>query len=132
MELQVFVVAARTVASDSVVPVGFAYCTVIAYFFCLREIELSTMLKTSVYCNNVLLTVTIKLPATKTDPMALSCERTWGCICEDSPDPYACPYHAALSQESLLSNIFSVKDLEAPGFPFMPTTRGRLRARPKS
>ena len=105
---------ARTAAEPPVrghryIPTGFHYTIVIAAFFILRELELSTMVRGSVTMNALLMTVTILLPVSKTDVMALSCQRTWGCVCGETVDPYSCPYHAMEAQLQLLSDIFGEK-----------------------
>ena len=69
-------------------------------------------------------TVKILLPATKTDPMALTCVRSWGCVCNGGDtDKETCPYHAALAQHVLLKETFGDQVLEE-GFPFSPNSSG--------
>ena len=61
--------------------------------------------------------VAILLPAIKTDPMAQSCTRAWGCVCpEGKVDEEACPFHAAKAQVPLLNKTFGSK-VDEDGFP---------------
>eukprot|EP00959_Pyramimonas_sp_CCMP1952_P409675 8585839-Pyramimonas_sp.AAC.1 len=76
-------------------PVSVVNYLIVASFFLLREIEASLMLNSAVTIDMDTETVRIRLPVSKTDPQALSCTRSWGCVC--SPAGRApCPYHAAL------------------------------------
>ena len=64
--------------------------------------------------------------ATKVDVMALSCTRSWGCVC-DAPAPdneTRCPYHAAKRQLEFLKEIFGA-DADDPSFPFSPGRDGK-------
>ena len=120
-----FVAGAVKIAGNAGVPAGFHYCGVVAYFFCLREIEMSTMLNTSVCVQEDQQRVTILLPATKTDPQALSCERTWGCTCEGREGgERECPVHAAIAQKKLLVQTFGPGKVSKEAFPFMPSRTG--------
>ena len=79
-------------------PVGFVHAGVLAYFYMLREIELSTPIYSSVFFCMIKLQVTIRLSASKTDPEALSVARTWGCVRPEGEgrDAHNCPFHVAL------------------------------------
>ena len=97
----------------------------ILYFFVLREIELGTMLVKSVEVDHTRAVVCIKLPATKTDPMALGCSRSWGCVClPEATDKTQCPFHAAAAQLDLLRHTFG-DTMDEEGFPFSPMPSGR-------
>ena len=123
--MDVFIKAATKIADDYAMPVGLHRTAVICYFFVLREIELGTMLYESVTVSVGKKTVTILLPATKTDPQALSCERSWGCVCpEGLEDASACPFHAALEQKKALRELFG-DEVDLEGFPFSPTVGGK-------
>ena len=76
--LKDFTVGADMVDSQKGIPAGFKFAGVLAYFFVLREIEQSLMLYTSVSVDVIKEVVTLQLPASKTDWVALSCERSWG------------------------------------------------------
>ena len=120
-----FTRGADALRDDPSITVGLCFTCVIAFFFMLRELELSTMLLKSVTICAVKLTVTILLPASKTDPEALSCSRTWGCVCDkpDEPDSLCCPVHAAMAQRALLERTFGDRAKD-DGFPFAPTVTG--------
>ena len=124
--LKDFAVGAEKIDSQKGTPFGVQFAGVLAYFFVLREIGQSLMLFTSVGVDLVKEVVTLQLPASKTDWVALSCERSWGCVC--SPGAVtadACPFHAAVAQQSLLRERFGDR-VEEPGFPFMPSQSGAV------
>ena len=53
--------------------------------------------------------------------MALSCTRSWGCVCGEVPgDPHSCPFHAAAEQKRVLRQIFGGR-VDEEGFPLSPT-----------
>ena len=93
--LKVFSVLALTV--QPIVPSGpiFPVAAITIGVFCLlREIELSAIVMSSVCFNDLNKTVTIDLPASKTDVKGRGAKRTWGCLCKgEAPEP--CPYCAA-------------------------------------
>ena len=90
--------------------VGMISFIVLGAFFLLREIEGALMMTPSVTLNATRRTVRFLLSASKTDPVALSVSREWGCVCSctvsraHSLDP-PCPYHAAAEQ---LANVEAV------------------------
>ena len=104
---------------------GLRRTSVVGFFCMLREIELSLMLYTSVEVDELNVMVRILLPATKTDPEALSCSRFWGCVCDGAVDECACPYHAARAQKLALQERFGERVLE-DGFPFAPMGDGSV------
>ena len=110
---------------DDNLPAGFHFTIIIASFFVLREIELSTMIRGSVKLDKVALTVTINLPASKTDWMALSCQRSWGCVCLGEFDAMSCPYHAMEAQLSLLVDFFG-DEAKCDEFPVAPSKQGKV------
>ena len=113
-------------------PVGMISLVVIAVFFLLREIEAALMLRKSVTINRTRKTVRIRLSASKTDPMALSVTREWGCVCP--PDGSAagshyssvppCPYCAAVAQAEIVSAVARENGMDAEDVPFFPTASG--------
>ena len=126
IELHTFTFAAKQLeAVDKTVPVGFYRTGVVGYFFMLREIELSLMLWASVTIEEGPKIVRILLPASKTDPTALSCIRYWGCVCEeDGPvNDETCPFHAAQMQKLVLKELFGDR-VEEEGFTFAPRPDG--------
>ena len=78
-------------------PAGITNLIVCASFFSLREIEVSLLLVRCVTIGTARRTVTLLLPATKTDPAAHSVTRQWGCVCSGTEET-ACPYHAIVAQ----------------------------------
>lgn len=104
-------------------PIDFISYVVVAAFFVLREIEASLMLCSSVAINDDEQKITIELPTCKTDPGALACSRTWGCVCSgDRTQP--CAYHAACDHKAILMHRFAV-DGELPrDLAFFPTATG--------
>ena len=106
------------------VPYNFGNFGVVASFFLLREIEVSLLLAKNVTINSEKELVTILLAASKTDPTALSCSRTWGCTCgDDSKKP--CPYHCARRQRQWLVEQFADHAGQLPSdLPFFPTKGG--------
>ena len=125
LPLTEFITGAAAIAGQPGVPVGLENTCVILYFFVLREIELGTMLVKSVEVDYVKAVVCIRLPATKTDPMALSCSRSWGCVClPEATDRTQCPFHAAAAQLALLRRTFGDKTKEED-FPFSPMPTGK-------
>ena len=78
---EVVAVLSTVLATDLTVPIGMRYTVVVSFFFMLRELEMGTMLFSSVDVDTVRKVVTILLPATKMDALALSCRRSWVCVC---------------------------------------------------
>ena len=107
-------------------PVGFKNYFVIAMFFILRENEASLMLVESVTISLEARCVEILLPASKTDPRALSTTRRWFCTCKVAGAYLACPFCSAVEQMDLLYELFSDEDNVLPsGLPFFPTSGGQ-------
>lgn len=104
-------------------PIGTNCLITLGVFFLLRELELSTALRTNVRINKVNETVTMRLSASKRDPLAIGVERTWGCVCTPTSNRRACPYHMAVWQHGLLEARFGpVTDTDT--IPFFPRTDG--------
>ena len=104
-------------------PIDFTAYIVVAAFFVLREIEASLMLCSSVVFDNVELKVTIELPTSKTDPGALSCFRSWGCVC-GGIRTQPCAYHAAYDHKAVLLERFAVDGELPKDLAFFPTASG--------
>ena len=83
LPLDDLVKGAAAVAGQRGIPIGLANTCIVLYYFVLREIELGTMLATSVTIDAETKEASIKVPATKTDPRALGRTRSW--------DASACP-----------------------------------------
>ena len=89
----------------------------IGSFHVLREIELSTALASSVSFNDEITEESFCLPVSKTDPRALGCTRSWGCVC-DGFHSTPCAYHAMKDQIYWLEETFPGIPLEElPLFP---------------
>ena len=89
------------------IPLGMHHTVVVGFFFMLREIELSLMLYNSVDLDLINLVVRTLLPASKTDPQALSRSRFWGCVCDEGVVVATeCPFHDALAQKTMLKERF--------------------------
>jgi len=82
-------------------PLGFINIVVIGCLFIMRENDILLMLARSVRLDNVRKLVHISLPASKTDPAALTTIWSWGCVCNNDRD-LPCPYHAMVDQLELL------------------------------
>ena len=101
-------------------PLNFETYMVTACFFVLREIECSLILLKSVVLDIVNLKLTILLPVSKTDPEAVSCSRSWSCVCGDRPHDRCrpCPVHSMIEHMELLKQYFGEPlDGDLPLFP---------------
>ena len=105
---------------------------VMAVFFPLRGVRAAPMLRKSVTIKRTCKTVRIRLSASKTDPMALSVTREWGCVCP--PDGSAagshyssvppCPYCAAGTQSEIVSDVARENGMDVGDTPFFLTASG--------
>ena len=106
-------------------PIGFENYIVVSAFFVLRENEASLMLTSSVHIDTNNRFVEINLPASKTDPKALSAVRRWSCTCGARHAFTLCPYCAAVKQMDLVHEVFADADNCLPSnLPFFPTRAG--------
>ena len=97
----------------------------VASFFLLREIEASLALLSHVTLNQTSKVITLRLPVSKTDPRALGCTRSWGCVCDDDMT-VPCPYHAVLSQRLLLRDMCNRLKLHENEIPLFPSAIGEV------
>jgi len=67
----------------------------------MREIDILLMLARCARLDIVRILVHIFLPASKTDPAALTTTWSWGCVCNNDRD-LPCPHHAMVDQLELL------------------------------
>ena len=82
---------------------------------CANAIDLSTSVRA------VDVTESWRLSVSKTDPQAIGCTRTWGCICPASP----CPAHTAIAHLQWLSSTFGdATGVLPPGLPLFPCPDG--------
>eukprot|EP00971_Amphidinium_carterae_P217679 4320955-Amphidinium_carterae.1 len=72
-------------------------------YFLTRELELSCARKGHLTVDESSLTVTRRLPASKTDVEGIGVARSWGCVCEDNKGKSLCPYHQACFHLQLLT-----------------------------
>lgn len=91
-------------------------------FFMLREIEGSLARAVNVTLNWENCSDTWRLPASKNDPCALGCARSWGCLCSTS-SLVACPFHCAVNQHELLLKLFPSR-VNDPSLPLFPESHG--------
>ena len=98
-------------------PVRFALLSVA---FLLREIEASTAVLGSWTIATDTKEISWRLPASKSDHMALGVTRTWPCTC--GLDTLACPYHAAVEHQEWLTIS---KWFTGPCTPLCPTSKGK-------
>jgi hypothetical protein len=128
-ELDVDAAFSLHLSDDPVVPrgpCGFTRALEIGSFHVLREIELSLALASSVAINLETSEETFSLPASKTDPRAIGCCRTWGCVC-DGTHSTPCAYHAMLDQLSFLKRKFP--DVPFDQLPLFPKEDGQTVAK---
>ena len=104
-------------------PIGPGRLCEFACFFVLREVEASLCLAHSVDLNWATREVTVQLPVSKTDPRAVGCSRTWGCVCHAEPHDVPCAFHALAEQMALLKRRFG--DPVPSDLPLFPTSGGK-------
>ena len=104
-------------------PVGLRSMLVCGCFWMMRELELSCARLCHLTVDPINLTVCWRLPASKTDVMALGKDRTWGCVCiEVGGSP--CPVHAVLAQLTLLTELFGAVQVSNGSLPLFPSLAG--------
>ena len=69
--------------------------------------------------------MTIWLPATKTDPRALTCQRSWGCTCLGTDGDWLCPFHAGWDQHEQVKEHFGRGGVVPADVPFFPSRDGK-------
>ena len=98
-------------------PVGPYQLVILGTFFLLREAEASLLLTASVKLDTLAMTVTLKLPSSKTDAAAASVDRTWGCLC-GTHQIEGCPFHQAeFHMKKLIRKFGSERVMQLPFFP---------------
>jgi len=103
---------------------------VIGSCFMLREIELAYARARHLSFNHSRRVVTFELPLSKTDPCAIGCTRSWGCVCDEQAASLAaampCPYHIAKAHDEALRLYFGQEADEPwpPEMPLFPTPEG--------
>ena len=106
-------------------PVNSIAVVVLFTMFLLREIEGSLATKGHVTFDDAEQTISWRLPASKTDPTAMGCTRTWGCTCFTPSAPaQECPYHTMKHHVYLTEQHFGSEATD-PDFPLFPTVEGK-------
>ena len=85
-------------------PANPGQASLIAAWWLLREIEASHARVSHVVASREGLTISLKLPNSKTDFMALGTSRSHSCCCQVG-DSRLCPYHALVRQVSFAKNL---------------------------
>ena len=96
-------------------------------FHVLRGAESACALASSIRIDWHGLTESFSLPVSKTDPQAVGCVRTWGCVCAASGPGHKplCPFHAAASLLAHHQLRFAPAGQGLPlNFPLFPTQDG--------
>ena len=97
-------------------------------FHLTRGAESACALASSVSMNAERRTYDWMLPVSKTDPQAIGCTRSWGCVCLDSAQG-PCPYHAMSRLMAELYRRFGIKDELPDDLPLFPNASGDWVAR---
>ena len=140
-EIDLGKIAGLELGTDPIVPDGPinpAHWANICAFHVLRGAESACALASSLIIDETTLTETFWLPASKTDPQARGCKRTWGCVCLDDVRSKArsytgmppCPYHSALEVKRDLARRFAMPSGTLPvDLPLFPDASGAWCAR---
>jgi len=104
-------------------PANFGKVLEVGSFHILREIEISTALASAVSFNHDKAEESFCLPVSKTDPRAIGCSRSWGCVC-DGHHNAPCAYHALKEQTEWLANTFP--DVPFTELPLFPQINGNI------
>ena len=111
-------------------PVGPRNSLVTSAWWLMREVEISTLRASLVTITaGRILTATLTLPASKSDPAALGVKRTHACICRGSEYRKLCPVHALWDQALLLRREFPrafIGDVPQKDFPMFPSAAGKV------
>jgi len=112
------------IGSGPLVPGGmcsFTWALEVGTFLVLREFKLSTSLASAVAVDVEKLGVTVALPVSKTDPKAIGCTRTLGCV---GGGIHGTPrrYHAPIEQLDWLDRTFP--DVARAVLPLLPQSNG--------
>ena len=118
-------------------PVCPLYWATLSAFHVLRGAESACALASSLQICASTVTETWSLPVSKTDPQAVGCRRSWGCVCSGTPprslpssSSRPCPYHAAVGLKAYLVEHFGDEDGLLPvGLPLFPNCSGGWCAR---
>ena len=110
-------------------PVCPSHWATLATFHLLRGAETACALASSLEVATCPLRETFSLPISKTDPQAIGCCRSWGCVCNGLLHR-ACPAHSALAILDELKKRFGRADGSLPpGLPLFPDAAGNWCSR---
>merc|ERR1711965_754036 len=98
---------------------------IVGSVFGFREIEISLARRKAVKLDRTKRVLTIHLPVSKTDPMALGCHRSWGCVCTSLAN-VPCPYCEYIKHEAHLAVHFDEETINDEDFPMFPNLEGRF------
>jgi len=117
---------------EPLVPEGPGDCAnmfVMTYFHILRGMEIIMANAADITIDYAAASESWKLSVSKTDPQAIGCVRTWGCVCPRH-GVAPCPVHAAIRHCEWLRSCFAGDDGVLPGdLPLFPSiTGGRITA----
>ena len=105
-------------------PADWFHMFVMSYFHVLRGMEIITANAADLVVDAVGLTESWQLSACKTDPQAIGCTRTWGCVCQPRGSTL-CPVHSGLAHMAWLRTQFGDASGDLPpGLPLFPTMTG--------
>ena len=111
-------------------PVMAVASTVIATFWLLREIEMSHLRHRHVALDRIRGTARLTLSASKTDPEAFGCTRSWGCVCQ-GVKTQPCGYCAVVAVVEYNERTFRQEDgLMPPELPLFPQADGSISTKP--
>ena len=95
-------------------------------FHLLRDMESSCALASHLSIDLTRQVESLELPVSKTDPGAIGCTRSWGCVCNGKHDS-PCAFHAAVEHQALLVQLFGNQEGALPaGLPLFPTAAGTV------
>ena len=131
LELPVSELSSLGLTHEPLVPDGPAcpaLWATLSAFHVVRGAESACALASSLRVCTSTATETWSLPISKTDPQAVGCQRSWGCVCsgEVGTSPRRpCPYHAALDHMAYLAREFGNEEGLLPaGLPLFPNCSG--------
>jgi hypothetical protein len=99
---------------------------ILCCFHVLRGAESACALASSIHLDRTNSTECFSLPVSKTDPQAIGCKRTWGCVCPPAVAEArtACPFHAASALLDHHLNHFATAGVLPADFPLFPGRDG--------
>ena len=106
-------------------PLGPGRLAEIGCFHLLRDMESSCALASHLSIDKIRMVESLELPVSKTDPTAVGCTRSWGCVCDGAHNT-PCAYHSACEHMDMLSRHFALPDGSLPiDLPLFPNANGK-------